>query len=102
MSLELPSPDIRAPTSSLEDLAVDRDELWSALSLLPTRQRTALVLRFYLDSNYADIAEHMSCRVATARSLVHRGLLAVRAELTRSQEDAVSLRRTSWPTSNAR
>jgi RNA polymerase sigma factor (sigma-70 family) len=51
------------------------------LRRLPDRQRQALVLRFYEDLPDAEIARLLGCRPATVRSLVHRGLAAVREVL---------------------
>jgi RNA polymerase sigma-70 factor (sigma-E family) len=49
-----------------------------ALVHLPYRQRAALVLRYYEDRPEAEIADLLGCRPATVRSLVHRGLAALR------------------------
>ncbi len=49
-----------------------------ALGALPARQRDALVLRFYADLPEVEIAELIGCRPATVRSLVRRGLAALR------------------------
>jgi RNA polymerase sigma factor (sigma-70 family) len=49
-----------------------------AVAMLPYRQRAALVLRFYEDRTDEDIADVLGCRPATVRSLLHRGLLALR------------------------
>jgi RNA polymerase sigma factor (sigma-70 family) len=57
------------------------DETWALLRRLPDRQRQALVLRFYEDLPDAEIARLLGCRPATVRSLVHRGLAAVREVL---------------------
>ena len=57
------------------------DEMWSALSHLGERQRAALVLRFYEDLPYEEIATTLGCRLGTAKSLVHRGLAALRKEV---------------------
>jgi RNA polymerase sigma factor (sigma-70 family) len=54
------------------------DSLRSALLRLPLRQRTALVLRYFEDLPDATIAELLRCRPATVRSLVARGLEALR------------------------
>jgi RNA polymerase sigma factor (sigma-70 family) len=51
------------------------------LGRLPYRQRAALVLRFYEDWPDDEIAELLGCRPATVRSLVHRGLAAMRRVL---------------------
>jgi RNA polymerase sigma factor (sigma-70 family) len=50
-----------------------------ALLQLPPRQRTALVLRFYLDLSVAQTAEAMGCRGGTVKALVSQGLGNLRA-----------------------
>jgi RNA polymerase sigma-70 factor (sigma-E family) len=64
--------------SSDPDVAT-HDALRSALLRLPLRQRTALVLRYFEDLPEATIAELLRCRPATVRSLVARGLEALRS-----------------------
>lgn len=56
----------------------DRDELWAMLRTLPERQRAALVLRYFHDLADAEIADALDCRVGTVRSLISRGLAALR------------------------
>lgn len=56
----------------------DHDDLWDHLADLNSRQRSALVLRFYADLPMDDIATILECRPATARSLVRRGLEQLR------------------------
>jgi RNA polymerase sigma-70 factor (sigma-E family) len=68
---------ISAP-SSLED----RELLWTAMGRLSDRQRAAIVLRFYEDLSEADAAEILRCRPGTVKSLVSRGLEAMRQEIT--------------------
>lgn len=58
-----------------------REHLWSALRQLPHRQRAALVLRFYEDLSERDTARLLGCRAGTVKSLVHRGLMAMREEI---------------------
>jgi RNA polymerase sigma-70 factor (sigma-E family) len=58
-----------------------RELLWAALQQLPHRQRAALVLRFYGDLSERDAAAVLGCRAGTVKSLVHRGLAAMREEL---------------------
>jgi RNA polymerase sigma-70 factor (sigma-E family) len=58
----------------------DRDVLWQALRRLPDRQRTVLVLRFYLDAADEQIAATLGCRRGTVRSLASRGLAALRSD----------------------
>jgi len=49
-----------------------------ALLSLPPRQRAAIVLRFYEDFHESEIADLLRCRPSTVRSLVARGLEALR------------------------
>jgi RNA polymerase sigma-70 factor (sigma-E family) len=57
----------------------DRDQLWSLLRTLPHRQRAALVLRYFHDLPDEEIGTALGCRIGTVRSLVSRGLAAMRA-----------------------
>jgi len=50
----------------------------TALLSLPPRQRAAIVLRYYEDLQESEIAGVLQCRPATVRSLVARGLEALR------------------------
>ena len=59
----------------------DREVLWAAMSRLSARQRAAIVLRFYEDLSEAQIAEILRCRPGTVKSLVSRGLEAMRSEV---------------------
>ena len=53
------------------------------LARLPHRQRAALVLRYYDDQSEAAIAEALGCRRGTVKSLLSRGLSALRAQAER-------------------
>jgi RNA polymerase sigma-70 factor (sigma-E family) len=66
--------------AAVGDDSAERDALWQALRRLPARQRTVLVLRFYADAADTDIAELLGCRSGTVRSLVSRGLAALRGD----------------------
>jgi RNA polymerase sigma-70 factor (sigma-E family) len=57
------------------------DEMWDTLQVLPTRQRAAIVLRYYEDLPDAQIAELLGCREATVRTAIHRGLARLRKEI---------------------
>jgi RNA polymerase sigma-70 factor (sigma-E family) len=60
----------------------DRDLIWTGLGFLPQRQRAALVLRFFEDLSDEESAAVLSCRVGTVRSLISRGLAALREQMT--------------------
>ena len=65
--------------ADIADMVTDRRFLLDLLERLPERQRTAIVLHCLYDMPDADIAAALECRVATVRSLVSRGIAAMRA-----------------------
>lgn len=71
----------QAPDDAHVTLDPEYDEIWQALKELNETQRTALVLRFYLDLKVTEIAEAMGVRPGTVKSAVHRGLATLRREL---------------------
>jgi RNA polymerase sigma-70 factor (sigma-E family) len=54
------------------------DELWGQLQLLPQRQRTAIVLRYYEDLTDHQAADAMGCSEKAIASLVQRALGTLR------------------------
>jgi RNA polymerase sigma-70 factor (sigma-E family) len=54
--------------------------IWQMLGGLNRRQRAAIVLRYYHDLSDEQIAESLECAPATVRSLISRGLAAMRAD----------------------
>jgi RNA polymerase sigma-70 factor (sigma-E family) len=68
---------VKAPELDTED----RMRVRTALQALPYRQRAAVVLRYYEDLPEAQTAEILRCRPGTVKSLLSRGLEALRAEL---------------------
>jgi RNA polymerase sigma-70 factor (sigma-E family) len=67
---ELPEPSVEAAVLGNEE----RDELIRAVNRLPSRQRETLVLRYYLDLPYDQIATLMGVSLGTVRSTTHRAL----------------------------
>lgn len=59
----------------------ERHRIWAACRALPEAQRTAVVLRYYEQLEYAEIAELTGVREGSVRSRVSRGLSALRVEL---------------------
>ncbi|MCU1658837.1 MAG: subfamily polymerase sigma-24 subunit [Pseudonocardiales bacterium] len=70
-------PERHDPRDATDQLA-DRDEIWIMLRTLPDRQRAALVMRYFHDLPDDEIADALGCRVGTVRSLISRGLVAMR------------------------
>jgi RNA polymerase sigma factor (sigma-70 family) len=58
----------------------------AALESLPTRQRTALLLRYWADWSDDQVADALDCAPSTVRVLAHRGLATLRRILP--EEDA--------------
>ena len=73
-------PDLVDPDADFARRLDDRDELRRLLDGLATRQRTALVLRYFHDLDDAGVADAMGCRVGTVRSLISRALATLRRE----------------------
>jgi RNA polymerase sigma-70 factor (sigma-E family) len=77
------------PTSPSPDHAVaqaEQDAVWALCATLPTKQRAAVVLRYYEDLPDAEIAEILDCSPATVRSQIHRALASLRTTLTTAEE----------------
>ena len=55
-------------------------DLWRAVSTLPPKQRSAVVLRYASDMSYSAIAQTMDSTEAAARRNVHEGLQKLRGE----------------------
>jgi RNA polymerase sigma-70 factor (sigma-E family) len=70
-------PDSWDPSDLGETVAVSRT-VWQLLGELSARQRAALVLRYFHDLPESEVAAALGCRPATVRSLVSRGVAAMR------------------------
>jgi RNA polymerase sigma-70 factor (sigma-E family) len=78
------NPPHEAPNVSAESSAVlgeDRLQVRQALRALPTRTRAVLVLRYYLDLPFAEIAETLGISESTARATASRGLAVLTQKL---------------------
>jgi RNA polymerase sigma-70 factor (sigma-E family) len=78
-------PEPQPADDSAQRLA-DADHAWALCETLPPQQRAAVVLRFYEDLPFADIAAVLDCPESTARSHVHRALAALRERLNTEEE----------------
>lgn len=70
-----------AVVDDVEQLPTRLVELQQALGRLNERQRTVIVLRYFVDLPDGEIAEALMCRPSTVRSLAHRALRVLRKEL---------------------
>ena len=82
---------VRLPEIRGEPL-VDRGHVESQVDLdrelrrLPSRQRTALFLFFYLDLSLADVARIIGVSPQAAKSLVHRGVVNLRLSMVEAEQ----------------
>lgn len=75
-------PEVRVLSAAPDPAArIADDAVWRVCAGLGRTQRAAIVLRFFEDLEYAEIARILGCAEATARSHVHRALAAMRTEL---------------------
>lgn len=73
------APPATVPSAETGALAARaHDEVLAAVAALPTRQRQALVLRYYADLSEAEIAEAMGLSRGAVKSHTSRGLAALR------------------------
>lgn len=63
----------------------DRDEMLAALDVLTTKQRLAVVMRFYEQMDDRAIADVLGCSEATVRTHVSRGADRLRTALATSE-----------------
>lgn len=73
-----PAAEPRTGPPSLPD-----DGLWAAVRGLPAKQREAVVHRYVLDLDYAEIAERMGTTSEAARQNVSTGIRRLRMEVDR-------------------
>jgi RNA polymerase sigma-70 factor (sigma-E family) len=64
-----------------EGLETDQVVVWQALQKLPAKEREILALRYYEDMPQQEIADIMTIPLGTVKSITHRALKHLRAEL---------------------
>jgi len=78
--------DVQGESNSIET----QDELMRALAALPPRQRTVLVLRYFLDLPETEVAAAFKCSLGTVKSTASRGLARLEQTL-RNPNDTRSI-----------
>ncbi|WP_375480783.1 RNA polymerase sigma factor [uncultured Jatrophihabitans sp.] len=73
--------DLRLSSPSFEEPNEVTTDVRAVIATLPRRQRTAIILRHYVDLEYAEIAVLMGCSVGTVRSTLHDARKALRTRL---------------------
>ena len=85
-----------SPAADETGTAVIRLAVREALSHLPARQRTVLVLRYYCQLSEQEIAREMGCRPGTVKSQAARGLATLRAQLAEADGADLSPSAAEW------
>lgn len=71
----------------------ERSELLDLIGRLPHRQRSAILLRYYLGLRVHEVAAVLDCPEGTAKTLIHRGVRALGRDLnyleSREASDAI-------------
>lgn len=62
------------------------DAMWRAVQQLPTKQRAAVVLRYYEDLSEADTARILNCSLGNVKSQTSRGIARLRASLAENPD----------------
>lgn len=71
---EMPERPVRDPTDEVDE----RGTVRALLAALPRKQRAAVVLRFYLGLDHAEVARELGITAGSARTTVSRALAALR------------------------
>jgi RNA polymerase sigma-70 factor (sigma-E family) len=85
---ETPVAETFTPTVDPGSADEDHDRVWRACLALPEAQRVALVLRYYEQLEYAEIAALTGVAEGSVRSRVSRGLAALRLTLGEEEDHA--------------
>lgn len=66
----------------------EQKALWLAINHLSTKHRMVIVLRYFNDLSYEEIANVLDCPVGTVRSRLHKAHELLREQLTTNEGDA--------------
>ena len=71
------------PDAEETKVAMDAEELHRGLGRIPPEQREVLVLRFFEEMSYEEIARVTGCTLGTVRSRIHYAKRALKSALER-------------------
>jgi len=69
--------------------AEQKEQVRQALELLPTRQRATIVLAYYQQLSYAEVAKVMGCSIGTVKTQMYRALRALAQRLPDISENVI-------------
>ena len=67
--------------------AEQKEQVSQVLELLPTRQRATIVLAYYQQLSYAEVAQVMDCSIGTVKTQMYRALKTLSQRLPDISED---------------
>jgi RNA polymerase sigma-70 factor (sigma-E family) len=79
----------QVPDLPTEDVGERDRDLWDLVKRLPTKQRVAVVLRYYEDLTEAETAEALGVSVSAVKSRTSRAIASLRSVLSDSVESSV-------------
>jgi RNA polymerase sigma-70 factor (ECF subfamily) len=68
-------------------MAERKEQVRQALDLLPTKQRATLVLAYYQQLSYPEVAQVLSCSIGTVKTQMYRALTTLAKRLPDISED---------------
>ncbi len=88
----LPAADLQldmedVPDTQLPETAIDREQLQAALNRLPDDSRLVLVMFYFEESSYREIAEQLQLPIGTVMSRLARAKARLRSILFRAEAD---------------
>jgi RNA polymerase sigma-70 factor (ECF subfamily) len=87
-------PTADVPVADTGSLVVDRDQVERALAHLEPGMRAVVVAHYFLDQPLPEVAAALGIPLGTAKSRLHRSLLAMRSELSNgARSDGLELQR---------
>jgi RNA polymerase sigma-70 factor (sigma-E family) len=66
-----------------------QEAIRGAIRTLPSRQRQAVLMRYYLGLSSGEVGDHLGCSAEAVRSLVRRAVVSLRGELNEERLDEV-------------
>ena len=66
-----------------------KEQVRQALELLPARQRATLVLAYYQQLSYTEVAKVMDCSIGTVKTQMYRALRALAQRLPDISENVI-------------
>ena len=97
----LPVPEISDKKKGMESWMIDDEEQESVKGLLEKlkpKDRSAVIMRYWYDFSYEEIAEALSLSISAVKSRLHRSRKDLASEWLLNQNNVVSVERTRYET----